>query len=381
LLEDLETPLRFANGLFTVLLAILLYNIYWKKAKRFYLLWSLGYLFYGLNLFVRIFVVPPGMYPLVFLVVGFAMILTGLGDLINRTRDMALVSILLPVVMILLMLTPNPTLIVWLISILPYLLTAISLLFIKRSGVVDVDMLIIGWFILLLTNLALAYELMIPPFVEIMAIFGKLVIYCGMVKPQFSLMAEDLKQFLISGNPTSYATDDATNKFILLSAPTNQKRSETEWIAARIEENAARAIRTIIVSVYGIITIADLHGKKINEENVYIVHMVTGGHTNINVFEERILSINDDVNLLDILFTDIIKYSGEKKIKCEIIIYSLSHLIHTHGSKRVYSFLISKIPVIKSGIVSLVGVYYPETHEKTSETSIFESLANQVVEV
>ena len=381
MLKDLEIPLRFANGLFTVLLSILLYNIYREKEKRFYLLWSLGYLFYGLNIFVRVFVSPPGLYPIIFLVAGFAMILIGIGSLVNRTRDMIAASILLPVVMVLLMLTPNPGMIVWLISIFPYFLTAVSLLLIKSRGIVDIDMLIIGWFILLMINLALAFELMTPAFVEIMAIFGKLVIYYGVVKPKFSLLAEDLKQFLISGEPTSYSTEEAQGRFILLSTPTNQKKKEVEWISARIEENAAKAIRTIIVSVYDTLTIGDLRAKNIKDENIYIVRMVTGGLTNVRVFEEHVFSINDDVNLLEILFADIVNHSREKKIKCEIIIYSLSHLIHTHGSKRVYSFLISKIPVIKTGIVSLVGVYYPETHEKTSETSIFESLADQVAEI
>jgi hypothetical protein len=119
----------------------------------------------------------------------------------------------------------------------------------------------------------------------------------------------------------------------------------------------------------------------VKEDNIYIVRIVTGGLTSVRVFEEHVLSINDDVSLLELLFTDIISHSREKKIKCEIIIYSLSHLIHTHGAKRVYSFLISKIPMINTGDVSLVCTYYPDTHEKAADKSIFESLADRVASI
>jgi hypothetical protein len=54
-----ELAPRFANGFVTIALAILLLNIYRKGRKDFYLLWSLGYLFYGANIFTRTFL-PEG---------------------------------------------------------------------------------------------------------------------------------------------------------------------------------------------------------------------------------------------------------------------------------------------------------------------------------
>jgi len=381
LFEDWETLFRFGNGLFTVLLAIFLFNIYRKKGRQFYLLWALGYLSYGLNIFFRIFVSPPGIYPVIFIISGFTLILVGIGSLINRTRMMLLVSALIPLALFPVMFMPNATTYVWFISIFPYFLTALSLIILRKMGVVDIDLLIIGWWILLLTNVALAFDWMTPTFVEVMAIFGKTVIYYGMVKPKFSLLAEDLKRFLIAGEPTMYLNGEKRDRFVLLSVPPNHWKRDVDWVAERVENNAAKGIRTVIVSVYDTLTMPELLARNVKEDNIYIVRIITGGLTSVRVFEEHVLSINDDMSLLELLFNDIIAHSREKKIKCEIIIYSLSYLIHTHGAKRVYSFLISKLPVMNTGDVSLVCIYYPDTHEKATDRSIFESLADRVASI
>jgi hypothetical protein len=381
LFEDWETLFRFGNGLFTVLLAVFLFHIYRKKGRNFYLLWSLGYLAYGLNIFFRIFVASPGLYPVVFIMSGFMLILTGIGSLINRTRMMLFVSALIPLALLPVMFLPNAAAYVWFISVFPYFLTALSLVILRLMGVAEIDLLIIGWWILLMTNIALAFGWMTPVFVEVMAIFGKTIIYYGMVKPKFSLLAEDLKRFLIAGEPTAYMDGEKRDRFVLLSVPSNHKKKDVDWIAERVEANASKGVRTVIISVYDTLTMSDLQARGVKDDNIYIVRIITGGLTSVRIFAEHVLSINDDMSLLELLFTDIIAHSNEKKIKCEIIIYSLSYLIHTHGAKRVYSFLISKLPVINTGDVSMICIYYPDTHEKAADRSIFESLADRVASI
>jgi hypothetical protein len=189
LFEDWETLFRFGNGLFTVLLVVLLFNIYRKNGRRFYLLWSLGYLCYSLNIFLRIFMLPPGLYPMIFIIVAFTLILVGIGNLVNKTREMMIVSGLIPLALLPFIFMPNASIYVWFISLFPYLLTAISLVYLRSLGVADIDMLIVGWWILLMVNIALAFNLMTASYVKIMAIFGKTIIYYGMVKPKFSLLA------------------------------------------------------------------------------------------------------------------------------------------------------------------------------------------------
>ena len=91
------------------------------------------------------------------------------------------------------------------------------------------------------------------------------------------------------------------------------------------------------------------------------------------------MSINDDLNQLDLLLSDVIKFSVERKVPCDIILYSFSHLIHTHGARRIYSFITTKIPLIKASQVILTFFYYPNSHEKESDIVIFEKLADSII--
>ncbi len=84
---------------------------------------------------------------------------------------------------------------------------------------------------------------------------------------------------------------------------------------------------------------------------------------------------------LRILFSDIINYSNEKKINCEIIMYTLSNMVHTHGWKRVYSFIISKVQQLKESKVHVYAFYYPNTHENRTEIAKFEKLFDNVMKI
>jgi hypothetical protein len=96
-------------------------------------------------------------------------------------------------------------------------------------------------------------------------------------------------------------------------------------------------------------------------------------------FEDPVVSINDDIQLLDILFSDIIGFSNSNYIPCEIIVYTLSQLIITHGARRVYSFLTAKMSQIKTSQVNFLGFYSYGSHENESEIRMFESLADSII--
>jgi hypothetical protein len=91
-----------------------------------------------------------------------------------------------------------------------------------------------------------------------------------------------------------------------------------------------------------------------------------------------VISVNDDISKLDLILSDVTDYSMEHGLVCEIILYSLSHLIHMHGWRRIYSFITPKIPEIKGTQTNLICFYYPESHEKRSEIAVFERLADKV---
>jgi hypothetical protein len=81
-------------------------------------------------------------------------------------------------------------------------------------------------------------------------------------------------------------------------------------------------------------------------------------------------------NQLGLLFTDLIRTNEENQAPFEFIIYSVSTIIHTQGWKRVYSFLIAMIPLLKNSKVNLIAFMYPDSHNDLSEVSKFEILAD-----
>jgi len=379
--ELISILVRSINGLITIGFFILLYRIYNKTKKKFYLYWGIGFLSYGTNIISRIGLDPQyGMIiPLLLFLIGSMFILAGIGELINRTKEMVISTLILPMAMIVLTLTSGPEALGWGIMILPYLLISVSLLMIRINYPSSLDLLILGWINLLLVNVAYALNLMDSTYVDIMAIFGKIVIYRGMMDPRFSLLADDLKRYLISGYPTVYS-ESGPGSFNLVGNSSNQKTKEIKWIIDKVRDNSLKGIRTILITTYDLITPQDLRTSGL-DESLYVVRMLQGGRGALNMFEEHIMTINDDLDQLGILFSDIINYSNEKKINCEIIMFTLSNLIHTHGWKRVYTFIISQITELKSSKVQVYGFYYPETHENSADVTKFEKLSDKIITI
>lgn len=386
--ETLLIPIRLVNGVVTITFFPFLYQIYQRTKRRFYLLWGIGFLLYGINILIRL-ILPllsienalfELLFPFSFLLVSDILIITGIGDLIDKARVTLLSSMILPLLIAILYFTTRPWGIGWMISLSPYLFVSASLFIIRKKYSASLDLLIVGWLTLLLANMGYALNLMDMVFIEIFALFGKAVIFVGMTYPRFSFLADDLKRFLMSGLPEVYP-DMSIDHFTLINPSTGQRKTEVQWIKEKIDENALKAIRTILITTYDLISPSDLKVGGMEEGDLYLIRMLPGGRGPLNIFEEHIMTINDDINELDVLFSDIINFSDMRGISCDILIYTLSSLIHTHGWKRVYSFLISKVPQLKASNVHLYVLYYPETHKYKEDIAKFERLADKVLNI
>jgi len=383
--EFLEIPVRLINGLVTLGIAFFLLRIYQKNKKRFYSLWALGFFLYGLNIITRIGTVPTiGQWlPAFLLLGGFISIIAGIADLVDRRR-LILVVFILPLSLLMLSIVPFPETIMiealgWVISIMPYLIITVSLLYIRMNYPSSLDLLIVGWLNLLLVNIAFPLNMMDIVYIDFLATFSKIIIFFGMLNPNFSLMVDELKRFLIAGVPSTYS-NEVSGSFILVSSGPGNRKSEIDWMATRIEENATKGISTILISTYDLISQYELSNRGLSEK-VFVVRMIPGGRGVFTNMDERLMTIDDDVNQLDILFTDLIKYSNERKINIEIIVFTLSSLIHTHGWKRIYSFMLSKIPTLRASNVQLLCFYYHDSHENISDIAKFETTADKVINV
>jgi len=380
------TTMRLLNGLFTLSFLPLLYSIYRKTQRRFYLLWGAGFLLYGVNIVIRtsllyfnICSLRAEIYAFMFTLSGFVFIITGIGDLIYRARTMLLASLSIPLIIVVLYYTTQPYLLGLLVASIPWIFTCISLLIIRVRYSSSLDLFVVGWAILSFSNIGSLFGVMEMFYVEVMAIFGKVVILFGVLYPRFTFLADDLRRFLIAGVPQQYS-DQRGETFVLFNSKSGKRSNEVKWIKERISENNLKDTRTILISTYDLINPADIITNT-NEKDMYFVRMIQGGKSAFHDFGERITVIKDDLNDLDILFTDIINFTKERKITAHIILYNLSVLIHTHGWKRVYTFLLSNLSLLKESSVYLYSIYYPKTHELESEIAKFEKLADLVKEI
>jgi len=381
------TTLRLLNGLITLSLFPILYSIYRKTKRHFYLLWGTGFLLYGVNIIIRTGLVyfntsslRAEIFAFMFTLFGIALILTGIGDLIHRARTMLLASLGIPLLIVMLYYTTQQHLLGLLIASLPWLFTCVSLLFIRVRYSSSLDLFVVGWVILTLSNVGALFGVMELTYVEMMAIFGKVVILFGVLNSGFTFLADDFRRFLIGGVRQPYS-DQLGDKFVLFNSKSGNRSNEVKWVKERVVENSLKDIRTIIISTYDLITLADMMAGNGEDGNMYFVRMIQGGKSVFNDFGERIMVINDDLNDLDILFTDIINFTNMRKITAQIILYNLSALIHTHGWKRVYTFLLSKMSLLKESNVYLYSLYYPKTHEVESDIAKFEKLADLVTDI
>lgn len=375
---------RLINGLVTLYLVLILYKIYENSRKRFYLYWSLGYLAYGLNILVRLFlpegfdITPLGIAVFILAYTGFTFMLVGIDELIKRPRMLLLISFFFPAgLAFVAVLGLTSGYLVVFTALIPYFLIAVSLLAIQVSTGLNLRLLTFGWILLLLINVVYIMELVDPGFIDLFSTFGKIVIFGGMTQPQFSYLDEDLKLFFIKGFQREYVDSSLDGKIILL----NLKKSKTEeinWIRDRVKSNSRKGIRTILFTYYDMISPKAIITEE-TKDDLFVIRVLPGKNKSRTAFEEQLISIEDDVNQIDLFFSDIIEYSNERRIPCEIILYSLSFLIHTHGWKRVYTFMTSKNAALKTSQVQLLAFYSPETHESQSDILKFESLADQII--
>lgn len=386
--ETLEFTLRLANGLVTVGLFPFLFQIYRRTRKRFYLLWGVGFLFYGFNILIRTEIpltkwtdaIPAQWFAFFFNMSGFILIITGIGALLDKDKIVFVSALGLPLIPIIVYVVSGPKLIGWAATLSPWLLISLSLIFIWRKYKASVGLFIVGWLFLFFVNVSIPLNMMNAIFADLLALFGKIVIFAGMTSPRFSLLVDDLKRFLISGIPEAYP-NETLDHCTLVHLKSGQRAQEIEWIIKKVAENSAKAIRTILISLYDLISPLDLRSVGLSEGDLYLVRMLVGGESFPKIFEDSVMIMNDDLTQLEIFISDIISYSKERRIQCDIILYTLSWFVHTHGWKRVYSFLISKISALKASSVRLYCFYYPETHENISEISVFERIADRIITI
>jgi hypothetical protein len=240
-----------------------------------------------------------------------------------------------------------------------------------------VDRLIIGWVLLILVNVFLSIPGVEAYLIDSLAVFAKIIILYGMVDPRFYLFADEIKKYLVAGLPEKYSPQ-MVNSFALVNLGGGRSK-EIGWIIRRLTENTKNGIRTVLIVFHDMISIEDLRRGNVSEDDFYLVRIIPQGKSSPKIFEDKIINIDNDLVSLEILLSNIIKFCKDKAIRCDIILYTLSWLIHFHGWNRMYSFLMGEMPSLKNSPVTLYAFYYPETHEEKSVVSKFEKLCDEII--
>ena len=378
---------RFLNGLVTLYFLPFLLGIYRRRQKRFYMYWGFGFLFYGVNNLIRTWILYAGnssIFPeftaFLFQSLGFTLILCGIGELVDRTRLLCLLSLSVPLLMVLLYFTSRPYYVAQVIALAPYLYICACITFIRLIYDIDLDLIIIGWCIILLINVGYMFDYVSDVPADLLTVFGKAIIFYGMTKPRFTLLAEDFEKFLLSGSPVSYP--DAAYDSITMIESNTRKRHEMAWLKKKVQANSLNGVRTILIIAYDLLSLGRLKKNGLfGVDGMYVIRMLTRPKSNVAAFSMPVMEIGDDLGELSLLLSDIESFTTEKKIRCEIIIYDLSTLIHINGWNRVYVFLISNIHELKKSKIATHFIYYPETHSNISEVEMLRQLGDQVVEI
>ena len=386
-MEALVLGLRLINGVLTVIFLPILLKIYNNNKKRFYLLWGIGFFLYGVHILVRVFLpilnleASTNIKLLSYFIqlTGFGLILVSIGDLVDRTRQVLLSFIAVPVILLGLYLTTQPYLLGRIISVAPYLYIALALVIVKLLYDVAIEMFIIGWFTLLLANLGSAFDLLTPTYLEVLAIGAKAVLLYGVLTSRFSYLVDDLKKFLISGYPTQY-NGERRGRLILVDSLGTTKADEINFMKNMARKGKLKGIRTILFSLYDVVSQRDM-GVSDDDDALYFVRVIQGGQLNVSFSHQHNMTIMDDPSAVGLLLMDVINFSKEHKTSCQVILYTLSLMIHTHGVQRVYAMITSRLAELKNSNVNLYLIYNSKTHSKRSEIALLEVLADQVTSI
>ena len=383
----LRILVRLLNGVITASFSFPLLRLYLKSRRRFYFNWAAGFLLYGVNILVRaVMDYQPTPYKdsfiwviFIFYFLGFMNIILGIGELLGRPKTAFAYSLLLLVIPVLINLLPEGTGLMWTISLSPYALISLSLIFIKRKYGESLDLFIVGWVLLFITNAAMPLETMNPVYIDLVAILAKLIIFQGMMSPRFSLLADNMKRFLLTGLPEIYPSD--INDHIIMVLPDdNRREDELSWLSRHVADNSQHGIRTVLVTLYDLITPSQLESKGLHRDDIYLVRLMPKGDRAMQSIGDSMAVMSDELGRLQMLISEIIEYSNERKIHCNIIIYTLSWVIQTHGEEEVYSLILEKIPDLKASFVQLYYFFYPETHGEL-EVAKFKRLADRIITI
>jgi hypothetical protein len=121
------------------------------------------------------------------------------------------------------------------------------------------------------------------------------------------------------------------------------------------------------------------HSGLADDATLYIIRCAYGPHKLGDVFSGHFMEISNNIDELSILISDILDFIEVNNTNTQMFFFDLSTMILQNGWKRVYTFLISLIPQLKSKKVQTFFIYTPENQKNPHETQILRHLGDQII--
>lgn len=378
---DLNFLLLILNGIFTLFCGLVIfYYITIKRIEKhvFYFGWSLGFIFYGCQIIIR------ALYSFaLFATTGLmllALMFFLLGTWSLSTRKNILLMIIANCVMLGLLAT------VYVLQGLPYNIAislgfvfyyvaiAVTVLYHRVAFGKNVNVFVIGWLSLFLSNFLLLNKGWI---LDAFAIFSKFIILSGMMNYDFIIVAHRVKKGIVPQFPPVDTGAKKEGGLKLINSPSFKAENE-DWMYRKAQENVEKDIQTYVFSFQDVISHRALRKTKWIKPEKVVVFLFS---SSTEKAKEEFTVLPMDLTHIGAALSEVTKKGLDPEKGCAVIFMDLSLLIHSFGADPVYSMLLSKMGALREGSVDLFAFLHPETHADKSIVPLFTSIADEVIKL
>lgn len=383
---NLNSIFLFSNGIFTLILGFsVAYLFFTTKVKKdvFYLLFSTGFIIYGIEILLRWLSgnYNPAEHLTGPVLSGLSLFLFSLGFWSLSRKKILLFTIIIPFYFAGYLLVC-----LWFANLIPYEIAILSaplgylpviLMLILHVAILRkmVDTFIFGWFFLLLTNFILLGQGWIA---DVFAIFSKLLILRGMINQDFFILSQKIKRTLNSSQVASTIFSAQEGGIRLILPSTISLKNRYNWIERKVIENNEKGKETYIFSFQDSFPHSALRRIKwINPEKTFILLFSSSAQE----AKKEFTLLPMEITHIGASLTEIANKCKKTEKCCTIIITNLSLAIHSFGVESAYKMLVTKLGLLREANIDLFSFLYPETHSDQHILHLFENISDEITKL
>jgi hypothetical protein len=381
---NLNLIMEIANSFVTVGCgAVLFYLVYRGKIERnlFYYGWSLAFILYGLQIFLRSF--SASIYAQIPMFLAFVIFFPFSIFLLRPKKSVVMMFSLLFVLGALFtalayfgVLQINESF--WILASTFFYLPVASVIVVhRRLFGSSVDKLLVGWLTLFLVNILLP---MGGWAADTLAIFGKLVLLLGIRDYDFAILSQKIRNGLsssVSSPIAGFGEKGGMEMVVVKQREEPPLRAVTKWLKNRVDQNVDKGVETSVFIMQNVIPFDALRAIVWNMPDRVHVFMFSNdsppGGKDFTVLKFGLAEIGAAV-------TEVTRREREIEVVHEIVLVDLSIMIHTFGTEDVYNLLLNKMGALRSSLTYLTAIFHTSTHEDLV-VSLFRTLADNITQL